>query len=252
MLSGWPKLSRQRGNLDGSPVRLNANGSLSGWPAPSAPPYDKVILATAGLVGYWKLDDASGVAVDSSGGGRHLTYTGTPTYGATGLVRGFKSTQFSGSQYATYAGVPTTATDNWTIECWCSMAVPGQYGMMYNGLDSNNGYGFSIGSTYGAGSGLVTLLGGVVWGDPAWSFPTNPYTGHIVITRRAGSIRAYSNGVNVGTPFGTAPNTPGSTMTVGRTGAANGMNFVGRLAHNAIYNVSLTDAQILAHYNAGR
>ena len=214
-------------------------------------PYHSDILAESGLVGYWKMDDASGNAVDSSGGGRNLTYSGSPTYGDTPIVPGYNSTGFSGSQYATYGGVPTTATDNWTMECWCSMAVPGQMGMMYVGLDSNNGYGMSVGSTYGSSSALVTLFGGVVWGDPAWAFSGSPFTGHVVVTRRSGSTRCYVNGSHVGTPFSTAPNTPGSTMTIGRVGAANGMNFNGRLAHVAVYNVSLSDAAILAHYNAG-
>jgi len=213
--------------------------------------YADVILAQSGLVAYWKLDDSSGNAVDSSGGGRNLTYSGSPTYGATPIVPGYNSTEFGGSQYASYGGVPTTATDNWTLECWCSMAVPGKMGMMYVGVDSSNGYGMNEGSTYGPASDPVALFGGVTWQGWSWSLPTNPYTGHLVITRRSGSTRLYSNGANVGTPFANTPNAPGSTMTVGRTGAGNGMNFVGRLAHAAVYNVSLSDSDILAHYNAG-
>lgn len=214
-------------------------------------PYHSDILAESGLVGYWKMDDSSGNAVDSSGGGRNLTYSGSPTYGDTPIIPGYNSTGFGGSQYATYGGVPTAATDNWTMECWCSMAVPGQMGMMFVGLDSSNGYGICEGSTYGAASDPVAMFGGVIWQGWSWSFPSNPFTGHIVVTRRSGSTRLYVNGSHVGTPFANTPNAPGSTMTVGRVGSANGMNFTGRIAHVAVYNVSLSDGAITAHYNAG-
>ena len=213
--------------------------------------YHDVIAATSGLVGYWKLDDSSGAAVDSSGGGRDLTYSGSPSYGAAAIVPGYLSTSFGGSAYATYGGVPTTATDNWTIECWCSMTHPGQKGMMFVGSDSSNGYGMCVGSVFGSSSGLFSLFGGVVWGDPSYNFSGSPFTGHVVITRRSGSTRVYINGSNVGTPFSSTPNAPSSTMTIGRTGAGNGMNFNGRIAHVAVYNASVSDSDILAHYNAG-
>jgi hypothetical protein len=49
-------------------------------------PSSSNLSASSDVVSYWKLDDASGTVVDSSGNSRHGTANGGPTYGETGKV----------------------------------------------------------------------------------------------------------------------------------------------------------------------
>src|SRR5687767_12728243 len=59
--------------------------------------YADVVLADS-PVGYWKLNEASGLPQDSSGNGLHVTVvTGTPIYGVSGPISGDTAMEFDGS-----------------------------------------------------------------------------------------------------------------------------------------------------------
>lgn len=263
MLSGWPKLRNANGMLSGYPRARNSNGMLSGWPRPAGA-YADLVLATAGLVGYWKLDEAAGAttARDSSPNGYHMTHTGASiTPGASpGLVPGATCTNYAsatGASTRRTAGPATTVTDNWTIEAWAApYALPnpgwaGNGGMiMMNGLNSN-GYGLGIGSGgFGSGSGLTVLFGGVSFWYPGYTFPTAGVPYHVAAVRRSGTTSAYVNGVQVGSTTATAPPTPTGYVEIGGY-AGDGYQFRGKVGHVAVYNQPLTAAQILAHYTTG-
>lgn len=260
MLAGWPKLARIRGNLDGYPVRRNANGSLSGFPRPAGG-YSDLILATAGLVGYWKLDDAAGStqARDSSRNAYHMTHTGSITPGTSpGLVPGGNCTNYAGmSGDRTKITTPvTTVTDNWALEAWINCVLPqsnwaGQGGVIMHVGTNGNGYGMAIGAgTLGAGSRLYCLRGGLAWQDSTYTLPTSNATYHLVVCRGSGVARFYVNGVQVGTTFSGAPSTPATQTDIGGY-QADGQQFRGKIAHVAVYAQALTDAQILKHYTTG-
>lgn len=75
----------------------------------SAGPLDEAILAQSPY-GYWKLDETSGTtATDSSGNGRHGTYSGTYTLAAVAGP--------DGADYPTFGGGRVTIADNdvWSL-----------------------------------------------------------------------------------------------------------------------------------------
>ena len=260
MLSGWPKLRNANGMLSGYPRLRNSNGMLSGYPRPAGA-YADLVLATAGLVGYWKLNEPAGAttARDSSPNGYHMTHTGaiTPGY-SPGLIPGFTATAYAGnSGDRTKITKPvTTVVDNWAMEAWITCTLPqsnwaGEGGMIMQVGTNGNGYGMGIGAgTFGPGSRLYYLRGGIAWHDSGYTLPTSGATYHIVVARVGGTTRFYSNGVEVGSSFASAPSTPATQTDIGGY-SADGQQFRGRIGHAAVYAQGLSAAQILAHYNAG-
>jgi hypothetical protein len=98
-----------------------------------------------GIVGYWKLDDASGTsAVDASGNANTGTLTNGPTW-TTGHIAG--ATNFDGTD--DYTQVPSSVNYDSTTSTWC---------FWYNST-GNNGYGNNsylstiLGRHNGGGSG---------------------------------------------------------------------------------------------------
>lgn len=257
MLGGWPKTRLALGNLDGLPVRRSSVGNLSGLPKMVA--YDLMIRRTVGLTAYWPMDDAQGSTVrDLSATGKTLTKTGTVTQQADCLVPRYRTSSWAGgTNYFSAATVVQNVLDNWTLEAWLSCDLPRQSGIVFIGTDSSNGYGMSIGSTYGSSKQPVVLLGGVVWAGfflpsgAGYELPGLSFTGHMAVVRRSGTLYCYINGIQVGVGVTNTPNAPSGSNIVGRVGGANNMPWVGRLGHVAVYNVALSTSQLLARYRAG-
>jgi len=79
------------------------------------------LVATYSPLAYWRMGDAIGPTItDSGGNGHNATATGSPTFGATGLITGDADTAvaFNGSNYAT-ASVPfNPASGNFYVSAW--------------------------------------------------------------------------------------------------------------------------------------
>lgn len=257
MLKGFPLARRALGNLDGFPVKQSSVGNLSGLPKMVA--YDLMVRRTPGLTAYWPMNDAQGSTVrDLSATGKTLTKTGTVTQQADCLVPRYRTSSWAGgTNYFSAATVVQNVQDNWTLEAWLSCDLPRQSGIVFIGTDSSNGYGMSIGSTYGSSKQPVVLLGGVVWtgfflpSGAGYELPGSSFIGHMAVVRRLGVLYCYINGRMVATGPTNNPNTPSGSNIVGRMGASNNMPWVGRLGHVAVYNVALSTSQLLARYQAG-
>ena len=82
--------------------------------------YSSRVLATAGLVDYWRMGEASGTSLADSKGTAPATLTGGPTLGVGGAVAGDADTavSFNGTTSAAQAALNLSATNKLTLEFW--------------------------------------------------------------------------------------------------------------------------------------
>ena len=127
------------------------NGSVTAFNSPGA-------LATNALVGYWKMDEASGNCADSSGHG----WTGVPTSGMSYAQSGVIGTSINGngSRIATtYSGA---ANPNFSVSFWVkgTDAGNGSYLLSDHNLTPNTGWAFVNRSGGGMAFVLTQASGG--------------------------------------------------------------------------------------------
>ncbi|MGI8548111.1 MAG: LamG domain-containing protein [Gemmatimonadaceae bacterium] len=206
--------------------------------------YRETILATAGLVSYWRL---GGNLTAETGG-----ITGTGTYAAaTGLLATGADPAISlngTSQFVTFAGVRHFSG---TAPCTFELLVkptgfPAQYAKL---LSWEQGGGYAIYSDHAAnyyqfartdGAGGVGVSGGT---------PTVGAVAHLVGRYNGSTMELFLNGVSVASapdarsiPVGTG------ALTLGRLDASASQYLAGVLDEVSIYNVALSNATIQEHY----
>jgi hypothetical protein len=212
-------------------------------------------VASSGLVGYWKFDDASGTtATDSSGAGNTGTLVNGPTW-TTGKVG--SALAFDG--LSEYVNVPSTAALNafpLTVAVWLKTStasgvrgvVTKYTGGAYNGYDvflsNGNLCAWYIRDTANFvydGSGCPFNVAG--YNDNQWH--------HVVYVVDAAGGRLYVDGVQKGslgwTGSAGAPTTT-QPVQIGRyPGAFGGAEyFPGLLDDVRIYNTALSTSDVLA------
>ncbi len=248
--------------------RIDANRDVNFGPRPqqAAPwaivqDYGVEVRSTPGLVGYWRLGEAAGVAtaVDLGPYGLHGTYVGSPTLGATGLVVNDPdpavdfpgATQYvtlpvSGSAGATRINSALNS-DAWTIGLVTRVHSHG--GVLWGPRAGSHARLF--GPTSGWASAgeiafaqeLVTVLPGVV-----------PYTAetrlHLMYTYAAPLLSAYKDGALVYTTSYAFTNSYTGAYTINGSGTDGGAAAVEDEV--ALFDRALTAAEIAAHAAAGR
>src|SRR5215218_5364085 len=82
--------------------------------------YSSRVLATAGLIDYWRMGEASGSSLADSKGTAPATLTGGPTLGVGGAVTGDTDTaaSFNGTTSAAQAALNLSTTNKLTLEFW--------------------------------------------------------------------------------------------------------------------------------------
>lgn len=212
------------------------------------PAYASAILNTPGLGSYYRLNDplAAGTSIQDIGAnGAAGTFSGSlAAQQASVLPNDYDSSiEFTGGQVTT--GTQPAYGTVWSWECWykTSAASGSTYWLLrWNGtapelyLNPSNFLSFTPGTN--------TLNASTASADG------KPH--HAVVTYDGTSMRLYQDGVLVSGP--TAPN-PASPMNLGATTALIGNSFTsgnpGFVDEVAFYSVTLTAAQVLAHYQAG-
>lgn len=225
--------------------------------------YSAQIVAD-GATGYWRLGDSPNASVAADSAGTHPgTYINNPTLGADGVLLAdidtaatFDKTK---GQYVKIPAAMPTAGQHVSVEAWVKWA----------GASGDNGFVVSVGDflnpllaidimisgTSGnvqvdAGNGTATTSGATVT-DGAWH--------HLAATVNAstGAVVAYIDGVSRGTATVTYSPPTGSNIWIGWDGAqfnTNGTQSIvtGTIDEVAVYyNVLLSGAQVLNHYNLG-
>ncbi len=220
---------------------------------------------TDGLVGWWKLDETSGNALDSSGSGN----TGTPT-GTTILTTGCKirnCRSFNGSSdEVTMGNVLDFSTGDFSLSVWINPPNSNQAGYIIGKREAGSPY-----HQYSMFAGYINGAGGLVSskkiglffyaGDGAANaqsmYTTNDvFDGqwhHVSATRSGLTIHIYVDGVDQ--PLTVVSN----TMIVNVTNTGNltmGRNndivyYNGKLDDVRVYNRALSSNEVMAIYQAG-
>lgn len=217
-------------------------------------------IPTAGLVGYWKLDETSGTtAVDSSGLGYDATMGGGLDAGVNS-VAGQNGTAliFDGSNdYAIVNGASPALqiTGSLTVATWVKGDTLGTLEHLVSKQGNNPNYGWRLAST-GSNFRMGITADGINMVERRSTLnPSTDVWYHVVSVydANAQTLDMYINGIlDNGTLSGTIPaiqHNSTVSVNIGRRSAGN-RPFDGTLDEVRIYNRALSSAEILSLYNA--
>ena len=201
-----------------------------------------------GLVGYWKLDEGSGViANDSSGNGNNSPHDlASGAIGRPGVFSGSTSYFFDGTGSSVY-NIPSSVNPfsaNFSITAWANSSSLGFSGIY--AIDGA-GHGFRFGIAAGKPRFWTNQNGGTISVEAATALGTGAWA-HIVATNSNGTYRLYVNGTEVQSGSGTLIN-GGTLAMIGRFGGGYWNGFIDDVR---IYSRALSAAEIKAIYNATR
>lgn len=219
--------------------------------------YRDVVLATPGLVGYWRLNEASGASAADSFGSNTATITNVTAYAQTGLLTGDADTSmaFSGSTMNVrdldVSGLSTTI---YSMECWWkntrALASAGSHGTPFSrGAAAATSDSIIIRGTGGTTQGILSFYNGVHNELPGVITAVNT-TYYIVLTRNGSTVKIYLDGALVYTGTHASTFSTSTRFTMGAAGDGTA-NFQGPIDEVAVYNAELPQATITQHYQAG-
>lgn len=197
----------------------------------------------------WQMQDASGNPQDSSGNALHMTgVTGTPDYQQAGPMSDF-SINCAATEHLDRSSVASTATNNFTMELWIfptSIASNGRI-VFSNGGASDNRWGILM-DTNGTFAYMSNTNTTATRSSNAC--PLNTWS-HIVVRRKdlGGGSSQWRYLFN-GALDGAAPSDVAPTSIAGTVQVNAGASLAARYAYVAVYETALSDARILAHYQA--
>ena len=202
--------------------------------------YSQTILSDS-PVGYWRLNETSGItAADSSTSGIAGTYNSV-TLGIVGLQENDPAASFSGGNVS----LPTISIGpSISVETWFYTANNGQTGVMIE-KEPGNGEWYLINN-----SGNLIWYGGASSPSCQTPTPASNVWHHVVATQTGTTCKIYIDGVIATTGTAAAIPNGGGTITIGASGDY-GLPYSGLLSQVAFYNSVLSPARVLAHYNAG-
>ena len=202
----------------------------------------------SGLVGYWKLDEATGtVAYDSSGNYKTGNFSGSPTKIFSPNCKAGNCLSFNGT--TDYISVPilVSGTDG-TISFWVKNAAYRTGGYLFRS-DANIRTYFDI-----TASNQVTFYKGdpaVVVGQATTIIPGN-WNMLTLDWRNDSGIEkasAYINGVPIATDVVFTNTTQGSYLTIAAFTTGGTQNAAGIFDDIRIYNRALSASEVQALYN---
>ncbi len=217
--------------------------------------YTALVLANGPKV-FYKMQEASGALVDSSGNGTNTTAgNGSPTYQQTGPFGADYGIRFASANLERTA--VSSAVNNFTYEFWFYPITAGGFDAVICGQSPRARTGSNPGSASGeeitwsaSGQKVHFSDAGVLDMGDSPALSANTWV-HAAFVRNAGTMTYYFGG-SASTPSGstTAPSTPLTTLTIGSaTSSPSPGDF--RMAYFAFYETPLSAADVLAHATAG-
>jgi len=204
------------------------------------------------LVGWWKFDEGSGLAVnDSSGNERHGTIQGTPQW--TDGPEGFRTAVDFSDTTGAYCGVfdPTDGTGTFTMTLWC----------LWDGTQSIQHF-MTKSNGWGATTAMfqIEVKGGTSHGETQQDRLHLAYSGqsqavlslvphnewaHLALVFDGTHATGYRNGIDdMGPqPTGIGPNVD-APIIIGASHAAEGRTFQGVLDDVRLYSRPLSEAEV--------
>lgn len=223
--------------------------TVSGYPA--------MVLATTGLVSYWKLDEAA-VSTGSTAFDAKATNNGTynnSTGDGVGLIvasgntpRGISKPWAGNLEVTLTSSSSLNQVNAISIEMWfnATTLTSGRRFFQKGATDNQYRLLFDI-------SDMLFSIDGV--NSLHFPAPSTGATHHIVATYDRLFIRAYIDGASVGTPVsatGAIATTTDNAAIGNKPGSgSSGDHFNGVLDEVSLYSVALTADQIAAHWHAG-
>jgi hypothetical protein len=213
--------------------------------------YSSAILATPGLVSYWRLGESSGTSATDSKGSNTGTYTSTLTLAQPGAIQGDSNTSVQLSATGSIVATQITVPVNVTWEGWVKLASWPTNSTVIGQWDGTHGSMLYLVNPSGNHSITMWVQGAstadVIPGPSlnAWHYLVGTYDGT--------NARVYVDGqLAIGPTALTGPiTTPTKPLEMSAYNNGGGDHLNGYLDEVAYYNVVLTPAQILAHYNLG-
>jgi hypothetical protein len=196
------------------------------------------------LIAYWSFDDGSGaVAVDNSGHALNGAITGaTWAAGKSGGCLNFVPANMPGVNMGSPVAL-NVYNSPFTISAWFydrtqdGKLALGNYGGNYIGFLISYGWGFTVGEGSASNKNI-----------PECSPDLNQWT-HLVGVFDGTYIRAYKNGVQVGSQVACTPATwAGQNFMIGRYNWIDGYYGDGLIDEVRFYNTALTASEIKALY----
>lgn len=245
-------------------ITFTENLTLASEPAgttvyPTATPmpggYRAVVMATAGLKGYWRLGESSGGTAFSQTAWGNGDYIGPVTPIAGAIADGNTGVQATPAN-CTVAMRDTTNfefadPDTFSIECWINRQGSTQTGKGCIIAKGSGAYGLRIDQT----SGLIEFLR-----DRQAVLVTStvgvPLTGwhHIVCTKAGAAVKQWLDKVDVtGTVTNVTFTNSGQFLFFGSDNSANfgGIDpFIGGMDEIAVYTAAMPPADVTAHFDA--
>jgi hypothetical protein len=211
-------------------------------PPPSS--YRDAVLATPGLVSYWRLGESSGTAAGDERGVNLGSYLGGPALGQPGAIAGDSNTavRFDGTNDEMTAAGPALSSQG-SLEGWfyweagvALMRDNTSTGGWILAFDSGGQLAYRVGgTTFLTGRPTATLRGG-------WH--------HLVLTRSGGSTALYVDGALAHQGSGAGSAAAQMSWHLMRNGRTSQFSR-GRADEVAIYGTALSAQTIQQHYDAG-
>jgi hypothetical protein len=201
----------------------------------------EIPVSDPNLVGWWKLDEGTGLtAVDWSGHGHHGTFQGDPQW-VTGYDGG--AVEFDGDDYIDTGYTENLAT--WTITCWVISPEAPANGAASGPLHREQNYQLNWNHPDATYRGAAAMNVGDTWYAASF-MPLNANEWyHLAATYDGNELRAYRNGVLITTnssPSGD-PSPESNSLKLGRHAAA-ALFFTGIVDDARVYNRALTAEEI--------
>jgi PKD repeat protein len=247
----------------GSAVRvLTVEGEAGGEEeGVKQPTYSEGVLATSGLLDYWRLGEAVGPALLDSAGSQTATASGEPTLGVGGALPGDPNTavSFDGVNDAATAPVQLGGKTAVTVEFWMkwdawknedelAMELTENFNSAPGGflVDPNSSYGsFAVGIGIGSSRNVSVFArpSAGAWHHYAFVLDTTAPASEQVVPYVDGSPVAYTK-VESGT--GASAFADSNLYLMSR--AASGLFGAGDLDELALYGRALSAGEVANHY----
>ena len=225
--------------------------------------YRDAVVSTLGLVGYWRLGEASGTVAADETGANPGTYVNTPTLGVTGLLAGDPNTAVSfvkaSSEYVLVkSGRILSGLNASTVIAWVSTpALPTSNRALYTerGAAGNDIYEFQMELTTGRPRFILRDTAGTIDQIVATTGTyANNGTHMLAVTKQGTALTLYADGAAIKTATLTASDTFSGTVTTRLAGDQADANLYldGTLDEVAIFDRALAGAEVARRYQIGR
>jgi hypothetical protein len=218
--------------------------------APRQSAYSSMITGTSGLLGYWRLGEASGAAACDSMARNNGTFVGGVTPGVAGALAADPDTAaaFDGAsgQVNVSASSSLNVGDTFSIEAWVRRArsatganeviaskQAGAWVLMFNGADRLTLRRSNVGEVAVASVVTVDTTG--------WH--------HVVATKNGPSVHLYLDGADVtGSVTNQTMVNNSQPLAIGQSSSTSYLK--GSIDEVALYDTVLTPSQVTQHYEA--